>query len=193
MRNRLLFIVGFVISFSFSLATLNFVLNFTPATTLTRIELSLPKKDTIDTRPVVYTTEDLDCLQRNIFFEARNQKPMGMAMIAIVTLQRTKMPEYPSTICGVVYQRWQFSWTAQKHKINMKNATEAEAWHQSEYIARDVLTHANLLDYIYKDVAYYHTTKIHPKWANKMQIEFVLQDHIFYSKVRNETPSFVLR
>lgn len=193
MRNRICFIVGFVISFCFSLATLNFVMNFIPASTMTRIVLNLPKQNAIETKPVVYSAEDFDCLQKNIYFEARNQNSLGMAMIAVVTLQRTKMPEYPSTICGVVYQRWQFSWTAQKHKVNMKNATEAQAWHQSEHIARQVLTNANMLDYIYKDVAYYHKTTIHPKWANKMQREFVLQDHIFYSKVKNETPSFVLR
>lgn len=194
MRNRLLFLVAFAFSFWFSYATFKFVLNFTPTNTIIHMALHLPQqKETVVAQPV-YSEADMECLQKNIFFEARNQEPIGMAMVGIVTLQRTKMPQYPSTICGVVYQRWQFSWTAEKkHDINMKNAIEANAWRQSGEIARNLVKHANKLDVIYKDVAYYHKTTIYPKWANTMQREFVLQDHVFYSKAKDETLSFVLR
>lgn len=194
MRNRLLFLVAFAFSFWFSFATLNFVLNFTPANTIIHMALHLPQQKEIIAVQPVYSAADMECLQKNIFFEARNQEPIGMAMVGIVTLQRTKMPQYPSTICGVVYQRWQFSWTAEKKpKINMKNAMEANAWRQSGEIARNLVKNANKLDALYKDVAYYHKTTIYPRWANAMQREFVLQDHVFYSKAKNEASSFVLR
>jgi len=55
--------------------------------------------------------EDRYCLQQNIFFEARNQSTLGQAAVAWVTLNRVESTRYPDTICEVVWQKSQFSWT----------------------------------------------------------------------------------
>lgn len=193
MRNKIWFIVGFVFSFWFSFSALNFIANFAPATEMVAVAVNLPVLPEKKMVPVVYTDADLKCLQENIFFEARNQQPIGMAMVGIVTVQRTKLPEFPHTICGVVYEHAQFSWTLHKHKVNLKNSIEAQAWWISGLIAQNILTNNGSLDELYKNVAYYHKTTVHPSWASSMRQEFVLQDHIFYSKVVNEAPSLVLR
>src|SRR5210317_144981 len=55
--------------------------------------------------------DDMYCLQQNIYFEARNQSINGQIAVAWVTLHRVDDPRYPNTICEVVWQRKQFSWT----------------------------------------------------------------------------------
>ena len=62
--------------------------------------------------------DEVKCLAKNIYFEARNQSIQGMYAVADVTLNRVKDSRWPSTICAVVKQRdqrrgkWicQFSW-----------------------------------------------------------------------------------
>lgn len=193
MRNKILFIVGFVFSFWFSISALNFITNFAPTQKMVAVAIKVPALHKKDFVAESYSAADLKCLQENIFFEARNQKPIGMAMVGIVTLERVKLSQFPNTICGVVYERGQFSWTSHKPKVNMKNPVEAQAWWICGLIAQNILVNRKSLDDIYKNVAYYHKTTIHPRWASKMRKEFVLQDHVFYSSIVNETPSFVLR
>lgn len=192
MRNRLSFLTGFIFSCFFSYAAFNFVANFNPTQPMIAVALATPHKD-VTTFPVAYTAKDLKCLQENIFFEARNQEILGMTLVGAVTMQRTQSPEFPASICEVVYQKAQFSWTNHKHKLNLNNVIEARAWNLSGKVAKAVLTDNGKLDELYKGVVYYHKTTVHPKWSTKMQKEFVFKDHIFYSKAMHETPRLVLR
>ena len=45
-----------------------------------------------------------NCMARAIYFEARSESELGQLAVARVILNRTKDPDYPKTICGVVYQ-----------------------------------------------------------------------------------------
>ena len=54
----------------------------------------------------------LHCLTEAVYHEARGEPIKGQAAVAHVVMKRTKFPkEFASTICGVVYQHGQFSWT----------------------------------------------------------------------------------
>ena len=52
------------------------------------------------------------CLALNIYHEARGEPIEGQRAVASVTLNRTLDPRWPSTVCGVVYDPQQFSWTS---------------------------------------------------------------------------------
>lgn len=52
---------------------------------------------------------ELGCLVANIFWEARGEDDLGQAAVAWVTLNRARSPDYPDTVCGVVWQESQFS------------------------------------------------------------------------------------
>lgn len=192
MKNQLAFIAGFLFSIWFTIATYNFATQILPSQRVT-FALSIPALPVSPRLAHVYSQQDLDCLHENIFFEARNQSTMGMSMVGIVTIIRSRMPEFPNTICGVVHESHQFSWTSYKHKINHKDKIEENAWKFTQLIAQNLLMNSDGIDETYRNVAYYHTVKIHPKWADSLKREFVVGDHIFYSKDSNETPSFVLR
>ena len=56
-------------------------------------------------------SEDIDCLTQAIYHEARGESIEGQIAVGWVVLNRTLSARFPSTICEVIYQRHQFSWT----------------------------------------------------------------------------------
>ena len=88
--------------------------------------------------------KQLACLTKNIYYEAATESYEGKLAVAQVTINRANNPNFPSTICGVVYQRTlgtcQFSWTCLKNlAINNKYA-----WDESELVARKALTESHI-------------------------------------------------
>ena len=65
--------------------------------------------------------DELYCLAQNIYFEAGNQPLAGKIAVANVTFNRVEDPQFPDTICGVVYQaktrvNWKGDVVPIKHK-----------------------------------------------------------------------------
>lgn len=61
--------------------------------------------------------EDLQCMTDNIYFESQGEPILGQAMVGHSVLNRVKDKRWkPDTVCGIVYQRKQYSWTAEKKK-----------------------------------------------------------------------------
>jgi len=61
-----------------------------------------------------FTKEQLKCLTDNVYHEARGEPIGGRYAVVFATLERMlnkKSNEFPKSICGVVHQPWQFSWT----------------------------------------------------------------------------------
>src|SRR5438105_10605263 len=48
--------------------------------------------------------QSLECLTQAIYYEARNQSADGQRAVAQVVLNRARHPDYPSSVCGVVFQ-----------------------------------------------------------------------------------------
>ena len=48
---------------------------------------------------------DVDCLARNIFYEAGSESTEGKVAVGLVTINRSQDPKYPQNVCGVVRQR----------------------------------------------------------------------------------------
>ena len=49
--------------------------------------------------------QDVECLARNIFYEAGSEPLEGKVAVGMVTLNRTQDERYPQNVCGVVRQR----------------------------------------------------------------------------------------
>ncbi|HIE75488.1 MAG TPA: cell wall hydrolase, partial [Gammaproteobacteria bacterium] len=58
-----------------------------------------------------YVSLEVGCLALNIYHEARGESHDGQVAVAAVTLNRMQSASYPDTVCGVVWQPHQFSWT----------------------------------------------------------------------------------
>lgn|SRR5690554_1096150 len=52
------------------------------------------------------------CMALNVWYEARGEPLEGQIAVAEVTMRRVQDDRWPSTACDVVYQPWQFEWTA---------------------------------------------------------------------------------
>jgi spore germination cell wall hydrolase CwlJ-like protein len=125
--------------------------------------------------------KQLACLTKNIYYEAATESYEGKLAVAQVTLNRVNDSRFPSTICGVVYQKTfgtcQFSWTCVKNlAINNKYA-----WEESEIVARKALTEPVLHDKIASTNAqFYHAVYVNPGWKSRVVAK--IGNHVFYAR-----------
>lgn len=112
------------------------------------------------------------CLAKNIYHEARGEPLAGKLAVAKVTINRVESKQFADTICGVVYERGQFSWTANR---SLK-VVDRNAWQESLNIARDAVH--NGLDEVKLSALYFHSTAIKPKPAKRRITK--IGKHVFY-------------
>lgn len=63
-----------------------------------------------------YTDKDLKCLTDNIYWESQGEPVLGMVWVAKSVLDRKEDRRWEDTICGVVYEPKQYSWTSEPSK-----------------------------------------------------------------------------
>ena len=81
-----------------------------------------------------HDSKQVECLTRVIYHESRGQGEKGMIAVAFTTLNRVKDSRFPKTICGVVYQKSQYSWT--KHNPPIK---EKDSYEEAKQLALEVI------------------------------------------------------
>lgn len=86
--------------------------------------------------PAIELSEsELTCLAQNVYFESRGESRLGQEFVAWTTVNRLYDERWPDTICGVVWQSKQFSWT---HDGLSDTPKDRKAWAQAVDIARSV-------------------------------------------------------
>ena len=124
----------------------------------------------------VIPEKDLECMAMNIYHEARGEVVEGQIAVAHVTMNRVAHDNWPETICDVVYQSKQFSWT---HMIEDHTPYDRKAWREAKAIARDVII-GNTNDPT-NDAVFYHARWVNPSWTSYMEVSKVIGNHIFYT------------
>jgi len=136
---------------------------------------------------IKYTKNDLDCLTKNIYYEAGTENAQGKIAVAHVTLNRLKTGYWGSTICNVVYARAQFSWTLQRKLPTPDN----QLWAQSEKIALGVLQEGYRVRGLTKSL-FYHAIYIRdPNWVDKQYEAGQIGNHIFYNQAKGSTLAMI--
>ena len=74
-----------------------------PSTIEKSFKLKRSEKQAVVAQRRIRLAEE-NCLARAVYFEARSESELGQLAVARVILNRTRDPNYPKTICGVVYQ-----------------------------------------------------------------------------------------
>ena len=115
--------------------------------------------------PKVPNKKELECLATNIYHEARGEPLKGQVAVALVTLNRVADPRYPKTICKVVFQKNQFSWTNVSTKIVYDLESLDAAIKAVNYKGVFEATH-------------YHATHVNPNWKLKQVAK--IGNHVFY-------------
>ena len=134
-----------------------------------------------ETKPFKYTSKELDCLARNIFFEAGTEDTMGKYAVAQVTLNRVKQGSWGNNICAVVYSPEQFSWTSDKELATTR--LDSENWHESRAVAQAVLGQGYRVKTL-KTALFYHADYTNPPWRDDEKIIGKVGHHIFYTKAK---------
>lgn len=125
--------------------------------------------------------EEAYCLAQNMFFEARGESLEGQLMVAEVTINRANHKKFPNSICGVVWQRKQFSWTHDgKHDDPTRmGKTDRLEWEKIKHLAHLVLNEGNHI--LPKTGAlYYHANYVKPVWRHKLTYIKKVGAHKFY-------------
>jgi len=128
--------------------------------------------------------KNLECLAKNIYYEARGEPPAGQYAVAEVTMNRKASKRYPATVCAVVHEkRWDairkryvgaFSWT----EFYAVPEPMGAAWALAQKVAEDAYygRAPEQLD----GATYYHATTIKPSWARTQQRVARIGRHVFY-------------
>lgn len=125
-----------------------------------------------------FVRNEIGCLARTAYWEARGEGERGMRAVAHVIINRRDNERFPSTICSVVNQnnrgRCQFS-TCRFHHRNGINSVE---WDLAQKIARSVY-------YWQPDITngalYFHARHVRPSWRHSMiEIAEDFGNHRFY-------------
>ena len=128
----------------------------------------------------VLDEKQLKCLTDNIYFEAGNQKDIGMKAVALTTMNRLKHEEFPNTICEIVHQRisnvCQFSWTCFKRM----RVYDHEAYLRAKHMAKHVLMNYRYMYDITKGATFFHRNDVRPSWANPRKRTVIIGKHLFY-------------
>ena len=130
-------------------------------------------------------TKQLECLTKNIYWEAASEPFEGKVGVAQVTMNRVESGKFASSVCGVVYQKnvfyekvvCQFSWYCEN--VSKIRPIHKELWKESEEVAKKVLLENFRLPSL-KNALYYHADYVNPGWQ-KPKIDKIGR-HIFYGE-----------
>ncbi|MFN4295668.1 MAG: cell wall hydrolase [Brevundimonas sp.] len=139
-------------------------------------------------RPFVFNAATSDdrrraerCLTQAVYYEAALESTLGQEAVAQVVLNRVRDPNYPSTVCGVVFQGaerttgCQFSFTCDGA---LSQAPVDWAWRRAETVARRAL--AGHVAAEVGTATHYHADYVHPWWAPTVTKIRQIGAHIFY-------------
>lgn len=113
--------------------------------------------------------EKVQCLSEVIYQESRGESYTGKLAVAQTVLNRTKHKSFPNTICKVVFQKGQFSWTT----------TWNQSWNAdrtSTQVAKVALMGSHSLKNF--PALYFHNTSVNPRWGR--QYLTTIDNHVFY-------------
>ena len=132
---------------------------------------------------IKYNNNDVECLARNIYYEAGTEDMTGKIAVGNVTVNRVKTNYWGRHICNVVYSKDQFSWTKEKRRawIGLKG----KAWADSRAAAEAVLNGLRVkqLD----SALFYHADYVRPNWRDNSKKVAKIGKHIFYTQAKDST------
>lgn len=112
------------------------------------------------------------CLVANVWHEARGEGIKGMHAVALVTMNRAKQRH--KSVCDIVYEPRQFSWTAHVTGHIPSNINDVRR------AVANVMTH-NVSDFT-NGATHYHASYVNPLWASSMHRVAIIGKHHFYRK-----------
>lgn len=179
-----------------------------PTDTQTRYTIEIPALQVDPEQAILeIDVDEMHCLAKNIYFEARGESLTGMIAVANVTMNRVDSSHYPNTICGVVYQARHSTWWLKHHNrlVPIKNQCQfswycdgkadtlfltdtkgrvikanMQSWLDSIKIAEDSIR-GDVKKIIPTNALWYHADFVDPYWSTSYVPVKKIGRHIFYA------------
>ena len=119
-------------------------------------------------------SREMECLATGIYFEAKSESLAGQLAVGHVIADRAASGRFPSSYCGVLFQRGQFSFVRGKSWPAV--ARSGRQWHNAVAIAKivDADMHASPV----AKSLFFHAKRVSPGW--RMKRVGSVGNHIFY-------------
>lgn len=123
----------------------------------------------------------VQCLAQAVYFEAGREPADGQAAVAQTVLNRLRHPDYPKSVCGVVYQGaslktgCQFSFTCDG---SLNRPLVPSVWSQAQGVARRAL--GGYVMAAVGEATHYHADYVQPYWSPTLVKITQIGQHIFY-------------
>ena len=180
--------VLYTLLFSFFVMMASFQLSSQDLYFVSDVEANVSRPDLITGIPqkaVSYTQlskqdrKQIDCLAKNIYYEAGFEPVSGWFAVASVTMNRLLSGNYADTVCGVVYQNngrtYQFSWVGMKNRLSK---IDEDVYNSILKVATAMYLGYDTSKDITKGATFYHADYVNPGW--KLEKTKKIGRHIFY-------------
>jgi N-acetylmuramoyl-L-alanine amidase len=119
--------------------------------------------------------EQLECLAGAVYFESKGEPLEGQLAVAEVVINRSKSGRFPTTLCGVVKQKSQFSFVRGGRIPPVQKHTPA--WHKAVAIAE--IATQKMAQSAVSSALFFHARYVAPGWRGLKRMATV-GNHIFY-------------
>jgi len=136
---------------------------------------------------------EIECLAKNMYFEARGEGEQGQNAVAFVTINRVRSDRYPNNVCDVVYQartnsrgvplrnQCQFSWYCDGRVDTVTERIYNRIERRAEYIYVNYYFN-DMMDDTTDGATHYHSNEVDPYWSRHRNYQYVasIGHHLFY-------------
>jgi N-acetylmuramoyl-L-alanine amidase len=119
-------------------------------------------------------SRELECLAVGIYYEAKSESLAGQLAVGHVIANRAESGRFPSSYCGVLFQRSQFSFIRGRSLPNVPRASRD--WQEAVAIAKivDQELHPSPMG----KALFFHARRVSPRW--RLTRVGTLGNHVFY-------------
>ena len=114
--------------------------------------------------PRVLWDKEEFCLALNIYHETRGSSLKDQIASSMVVQNRIKSEFWPETYCEVVFQKYQFSWTADRLS---DTPLDTSSWLLSQNLARRIVLGLEKIDIPHTH--YYNPRVVSPVWGRSIK------------------------
>ena len=119
-------------------------------------------------------SRELECLAGAIYFESKSEPLAGQLAVGHVVANRSKSGRFPSSYCGVVFQRSQFSFVRGRALPPIPRSSHQ--WKTAVAIAQivDQALHVSTVP----KALFFHARRVSPRW--RLTRVGTVGNHVFY-------------
>lgn len=144
----------------------------------TKIREEADRRQEAQIATVHVSAREIECLKKNMFYEARGEGRDGMLAVGHVTINRSLSNRFPDDLCDVVYQSGQFHWVTLEGLRDIPRADSKRLDILAKLLV-DQRLQDGAPDTLTQGATFFHNSSVSPQWS-KLEKTATIGDHHFY-------------